>query len=432
MNAARKLMLMILVGILIAAGIIAGVTALEQGNFITGPTSATSTVTSRTTVTSVTSVSSSIQTGLLAAQITDPPDPPNTPAGTTHVYIVYSDIEAHTVDQSGNSVWFTVAKAGMIDLFSVLNIGLTLGSAVVSSGVFAQARFDITKATVTFCGANYTASVPLNQIIVPLSNGVLLVKQNASAGFVIDVTPTVLALNNGGTPSFEIVTATQGLSIPSQSWNGSLAVVGSVIKNITSQSWWKGATPIGDNLVEKVPAEIYPTTLLVILNNTGAAPVTISGLSILTNAPQKTQSGQTVSTSTLVSTITTVTTITYVTTITGTSGAETGASPAAPQSNINSSGTAGQVTVATFLILTNGSVVQPSPNSAPIPPSQVGLTIKPNQVVVLLYLGFINTLNNPSSPSEPLSIIGGQEYTIRIATPFGSSIEINVNASYAS
>ena len=421
-------MLMILVGILIAASIIAGVTALEQNHYITGPQS--STVTSSTTVTTVTSVSASIPTGILAAQITDPPDPPNAPAGTTHIYIDYSDIEAHTTTQNSNSVWFTVAKAGMVDLFSVLNIGLTLGSAEVSSGIFDQARFDITNATVTFGGINYTASVPLNQIIVPLSNGGSLVKPNASAGFVIDVTPTVLALNNGGTPSFEIIAATQGLSIPSLSWNGSLAVAGSRIQNITSQSWWKGATPIGDNLVEEVPAEIYPTTLLVILNNNGSVPVTISGLSILTTGLES-QNSATLSTSTIVSTITTVTTITVVSTITGNSSGKS-ASPAAPQATTSSSSSSSRVTVATFLILTNGSVIQPSPNGAPIPSSQVGLTIKPNQVVVLLYLGIINTLNSPSAPFAPQNIIGGQEYAIQIVTPFGSSIEFNVNASYPS
>ena len=77
-------------------------------------------MTSSKTVTSsrlsrVTSVSASIQTGVLAAQITDPPDPPNAPAGTTHIYIDYSDIEAHTTTQNSNSVWFTIAKAGMVD-----------------------------------------------------------------------------------------------------------------------------------------------------------------------------------------------------------------------------------------------------------------------------------------------------------------------------
>ena len=422
-------MLMILVGILIAAEhrqlgltLLSRITTSLAPNLRPLPVS--------TTVTTVTSISASIPTGVLAAQITDPPDPPNAPAGTTHIYIDYSDIEAHTTTQNSNSVWFTVAKTGMIDLFSVLNVGLTLGSAEVPSGIFDQARFDITNATVTFGGINYTASVPLNQIMVPLSNGGALVTPNASAGFVIDVAPTVLALNNGGTPSFEIITATQGLSIPSQSWTGSLTVAGSMIQNITSQPWWKGPTPIGDNLAEPYgfTAQIYPTTLLVILNNTGSVPVTISGLNILTTGEQSSQNNATLSTSTIVSTITTVTTITIVTTITGNSSGKS-ASPAAPQATSTSS-TSSQITVATFLILTNGSVIQPSPNGAPIPSNQVGLTIKPNQVVVLLYLGIINTLNSPNPPYAPQNIIGGQEYAIQIVTPFGSSIEFTVNASY--
>lgn len=424
---------MMLVGILIAASIIAGVIALEQGKYISPPSSAT--VTSSTTVTTVssvvTSISASVPTGVLAAQMTDPPDPPNAPAGTTHIYIKYSDIEAHTTDSNNNSVWFTVAKGGVLDLYSILNVGLTLGSAVVSSGLFDQARFDIVNATVTFGGQNYTASVPLNQIIVPLSNGGALVRTNSSAGFVIQVTPTVLALNNGGQPTFQIVTATQGISIPSQSWNGSLTATGSKIPNISSQSWWKGPTPIGGNLTEEVPSEIYPSTLLVILNNTGTAPVTISGLNILTNGAQNVQNGSNVSTTTIISTITTVTTITQVTTITPSSAGRSAAPHDSP--NTSTTGTnASQTTVATFLILSNGSVIQPSPKNAPIPASQIGLTIKPNQVVVLLYLGAINTLNSPTPPYSPQSIIGGQQYLIQIVTPFGSSIEFTVSASYTS
>jgi hypothetical protein len=415
---------MVLVGILIAAGIIGGVTALEQGKFITGPTN--STVTSSTTITTVTS---SIQTGVLAAQITDPPNLPNVPQGTSHVFIHYSDIEAHTTDQN-NSVWFTVARTGSIDLLSVLNIAMTLGSATVYSGTYNQARFDITNATVTFGGANYTATVPQNQIIVPLSNGGAQVKPNSSAGFIIQVTPTVLAQNIGGRPAFEILAAAQALPIPSESWNGSLTAPGAKIQNIDTQSWYIAPTPIGDNLTLPNPhvAEIYPTTLLVILNNTGSTPVTISALNILTRGTQAAPPGANVSTTTIVSTITTVTTITEVTTITGNSNGQTG-SPADPQLPTTNSSLN---TVATFLILANGSVIQPTSGSAPIPQSQVGLTIKPLQVVVLFYLGYINTLNSPNPPYSQQSIIGGQQYIIQIVTPFGSSVEFTVAASYPS
>ncbi len=421
MNGASRLVLMVVVGILIAASIIASVNALEQGKYIPSPSNSTATSTIKSTTTITTQ---NTQTGILAAQITDPPDPPNVPTGVTHVYIFYSDIEAHTTNQN-NSVWLTVARSGSVDMLSILNIGLTLGSAKVYTGTYDQIRFDITNATVTFGGRTYTATVPLNQIIVPLSNGGALVKPNSSAGFVIQLTPMVLAVNNGGTPSFEIVPAAQALSIPQSSWSGALASPGALIQDINNQSWWVSETPIGDNLAVHQGSEIYPTTLLVILNNTGSAPVTISGLNILQAGPGS-SGGSNVSTTTIVTTITTVSTITEVSTITNASSGKVGVAPASPLPT-----NASFPTVATFLILSNGSVIQPTPGSAPIPGNQVGLTIEPHQDVVLLYLGYINTLNSPEPPYASQSIVGGQQYIVQIVTPFGSSIEFTLNASYA-
>ena len=421
MSGSRRVLLMVLVGILIAASIIAGVTALEQHQLITPPTSSTATVTSNTTVTSsttITSLSSTLQTGVLAAQITDPPNPPNIPLGVTHVYIYYSDIEAHTTVQN-NSAWFTVANSGVVDLLSVLNISQTLGSAQVYSGTYDQVRFSIENSTVTFGGTNYTASIPLNQIVVDLSNGGTVVHTNSSAGFVLGLTPTVLASSSSGKQTFQIVPAVQGVSIPSESWNGSLVAPGSFIQNIASQPWWKAATPIGDNLSEVTGTEIYPTTLLVILNNTGPTPITISGLNILSTGASSSNSSN-VTTTTIVSTSTTSITITEVSTITKS------AAPANPRPTSNSS-----ETVATFLILSNGSVVQNS-GGASIPSDQIGLTIKPHQDVVLLYLGYINTLSSPNPPYEQLGIVGGQEYIVQIVTPFGASAEFSVFASYTS
>lgn len=423
MSGARRLLLMVLVGILIAASIIGVVTALEHSKLITTQTSNTTTVTSNETVTSsttITSVSSTVQTGILAAQVTDPPYPPNIPVGMTHVYVYYSDIEAHTTVQN-NSAWFTVANYGVVDLLSVLNTSLTLGSALVYSSTYDQVRFEITNATVTFGGANYTAAVPLNQIVVNLSDGGAVVRPNSSAGFVLGFTPTVLASSSSGKQVFQLIPAVQGVSIPAESWNETLVAAGSLIPNITSQPWWKSATPIGNNLSEVTGTEIYPTTLLVILNNTGSSPIVISGLNILTVGGTSSNTSN-ISTTTVVTTVTTVTTITEVSTITKS------AVRADPRPSSNSM----YETVATFLILSNGSVVQPSPNSAPIPANQIGLTIKPHQDVVLLYLGYIDTLYSPNPPYQQQNIIGGQEYTIQIVTLFGASAEFNVFASYAS
>ncbi|MCL5068670.1 MAG: hypothetical protein M1368_10020, partial [Thaumarchaeota archaeon] len=137
MNGSRRLVLMALVGILLAGGIIAAVSA-AQPHLQSGFTTITSTTITSTSTHTITS--SKIPTGVLAAQITDPPI---VPKGTSHLYVNYSDIEAHTFDVNNNSVWFTVANSGSIDLMNVLNAGVTLGSSTVQSGVFDRVRFDI-------------------------------------------------------------------------------------------------------------------------------------------------------------------------------------------------------------------------------------------------------------------------------------------------
>lgn len=423
MNGGRKLLLMILVGILIASGIIGGVTALEQRNIL--PPNSSRTVTILTNVTTT----STIPTGVLAAQLTDPP---NVPIGVTHLYVNYQDIEAHTTIRN-NSVWFTIANNRTVDLLSIVNVGLTVGSAVVSSGVFDQARIDINNATVTYAGKNYTMAVPESQIILPLANGGVTVGANQSSGFVIDLISSVFAVSNGHTPSFEFLPVARAVPIPSQTWNSSLAIAGSRLENITSHSWFAYPKTNAGNNLTKLAGILGPDLLLVALNNTGSTPITISGLNILTSGAK---SNVSVSTITVISTITTVTTITEISTINANqsqAGINGAGSPAVAQPEAAmtpATNDSSLQTVATFLILSNGSIVQPSPNQAPISAGSTGLTIKPGQDIVLLFSHPINTLNKPSSPTEPMSIIGGQQYVIQIVNQAGTAIEFTVDANY--
>ena len=105
-----------------------------------------------------------------------------------------------------------------------------------------------------------------------------------------------------------------------------------------------------------------------ILNNTGTTPVTISALNILVQGEKQPPPGANISTTTIVSTYTTVTTITEIITNTGNA---TGAAPGAPTPSSDIS----NMTVASFLILSNGSLIPPGPGGAPISPTQVGLAI---------------------------------------------------------
>ena len=419
MNGWRKLLLMVVVGILIAAGIIGGVTALEQHNILPPSKTTIVTVLTNNTTTSTT------PTGVLAVQMTDPP---NVPLGVTHLYVNYADIEAHTINNN-NSVWFAIANGGTIDLLSIVNVGFTVGSATVASGVFDQARLDINNATATYAGRNYTMSVPENQIIIPLSNGGVTVHANQSSGFVIEMISSVFAVSNGVEPSFELLPIARAIPIPSQVWHSSLAAAGSRIENITSESWF-GHPEISSNNLEKLGGILGPNFLLVALNNTGTTPITISGLNILTNGAK---SNVSVSTITVIKTITTVTTITEISTMNANQSqayVKVPNSPTSLQGQVPlSAATDYNQTVATFLISNNGSLVQPIPGQSQVSVSFFGFTINPGQAVVLLLNHEINTLNNPTS-LEPTSIIAGQQYWIQLTNQGGTVLEFSLDASY--
>jgi hypothetical protein len=388
MGGGNRLILMVLVGILIAAAIIAGVNALEQTKGIpTQSPTVTTSVTSTSVITSVTtSISkSSTPMGRLAAQIADPP---TLPAGTSHLYVNYSDIEAHTLISQNNSVWFTIAGNGTIDLTTVLNSGLTVGSALVPTGLFDQARFGITGAIVTYYGKNYTAGIPIEQIVVPLANGGVTVAPNGSAGFVVEITPTILPASIGSKPGFEMVPATMGVAIPTSAWNSSFVQTGSRIQNLANESWWiQEQTTLKNNLtvIYRVLASNF---FELILNNTSTNPVTISAVNILT------------------------------TNISGTGDVSN-------MSSLNSNSSPSNTTIVSFQILANGSIIQPNPRSV-IQANQIGLSIRPNQVVVLYFIGEIDTLYNQLPPHQQYAIVVGQEYLVQIVNPYGATFQFQV------
>ncbi|MDG6922866.1 MAG: hypothetical protein JRN67_06185 [Nitrososphaerota archaeon] len=203
---------------------------------------------------------------------------------------------------------------------------------------------------------------------------------------------------------------------------------------MTSAPWWKAhQIGIGDNLT--VVAKVLSSSfLLFALNNTGSTPVTITALNVLGS---DLTANANVSTTVITSTITTVTTITEVVTSSQTSVSQNHNSipSMAPTAFSGANATSGTTnssdlqTIASFQILGTGAIVQPNPNQI-LPASSIGLTIQPGQVIVLLFTGPINTLNSPVSPNQPLSIIGGLQYTIQIVNQYGSTFEFTMNASY--
>ena len=379
---------MIVVGILVGGGIIAGVSALEAENVITNSssvvtttqttvsTSLQTTVQTNTQTTTTTKISNSSEpTGLIAVQIADPP---NLPLGTTHLYVNYSDIEVQSVGAVGaNPVWFTVAQNKEIDLLGVTNRSVTVDSTQVPVGNFNNLRIDISSVVATFGGKNYTVILPVSQIKAPIQYGGISLSANASVGVVLQLSPTLIAEQSNGSTIFATSFGAQAIQVPPGDWNPSLATTGSEI-NLSLMPWWNAAQiQISKNIVFISELMSY-NSLLLVLKNTGDSSVSLSGVSIIKSAAA---------------------------------------------SNVGS--TNATQTVATFFILSNSSLVQPGPELLQIGQVPLGLTLRPNQTVNLLYVGQIRTMNSTSPPFANLSILPNEHYLLQVEGTFGSVSTIN-------
>jgi hypothetical protein len=429
---------MVLVGVLIAAGIIAGVNALEQRNLLP---SASGTTTTSTIITS-TSVSTTTETsnttgpkGTMAALMTDPSV---FPPGANALIVTYSDIEVHTTI-SNSSLWVTIAGTGSVNLLALQNQSVTLGSALVASGTFDQIRFNVLSATLTYFGANRSVFVPNGQLISHINQNGMQLKPNSSAGVLLTLATTVLPYQNGPFINYVMMPSVNSTPVPSGSWKPELAKVGATL-NLSNQSWFApGPSSLANNFT-KLITELSPSSVLLALQNNGNTSIVLSSLMVLGSSEQNAS----ITTSTYLSTVTSVVTVTVVTTVTKNTTATKvpptmdPANQLVAQNNAYSNSSSTSVTtsesyssqnipIAAFQIMNNSALVQPGQS---VDPNEVGLVVPAGKQVVLLFAAEIQTLNSPTSPNLPTSIVGGQQYTLLLSTPGGAVLELNVTASY--
>jgi len=203
-------------------------------------TQSDSTTSSGTTIESSVTASTSTYTGptgILGVSLTDPPI---VPPGVTNVYISYSSIQVHVADAGNHDWWYLVAESGSVDLMSLVNVSLTLGSAAVQTGVFNLISFNITSAAVTINGQNATAYVPANRINVPIVGGISVSSDNSS-GVLVDLSPEVVPYQNGTSVSYVLVPEARSLPIPRDVWNYKLEVKGAKLDEIQNQTWVSAA-----------------------------------------------------------------------------------------------------------------------------------------------------------------------------------------------
>jgi hypothetical protein len=177
-------------------------------------------------------------TGVLGVSLTDPPI---VPPGVTNVYISYSSVEVHVSNAGNDDGWYQVADSGSVDLMSLINVSLTLGSAEVQTGIFNLIAFNITSAAITMNGANVTAYVPANRISVPIVGGIAVSAGNSS-GVLVDLSPEVVPYQNGTSISYVLVPEAKSLPIPHSVWNNGLEIKGARLQEVQNQTWVNNAT----------------------------------------------------------------------------------------------------------------------------------------------------------------------------------------------
>jgi hypothetical protein len=204
--------------------------------------------------------------GTLAVLMTDPPTVPD---GVTAVYINYTDIEVHIADAGNQTGWTTLTTSGEINLMSIVNESQTVAATNITSGKFNGLRFNVTSATVTFNGANYTADLVYQEhtLYVWIPGGIFITN-GQTTGAMIDLSPTVLLVGTTTDPTFAFIPAATGYTLPANSIANH--------PHIGDRNDWKNKVSTAIWYMTKfqlTSASLSPGALSVSVSNTGNATI---------------------------------------------------------------------------------------------------------------------------------------------------------------
>lgn len=347
-----------------------------------------------------TSYNSSATTGLLAVQMTDPP---NVPANVSGVYIDYTGIQVG-LPYNSSELWYNATSAGEIDLMNLINISVSLGGKQVPAGTFDQLRFNISAAIITYQSQNYTALLQNGNITASIANGGVTINSNASAGLVLDISPTVVLYQNDSSIQFTLDASAVGVPIPPLSWDPNLVQAGNTA-NLTSVTWWQNTTNLLQGNITILYGILANDSLQLFVQNTGNGNITINEISILQNVTQVLSGNSTTANATSTTTNETQNT------------------------NLESQ----LVTIGDFQVLSNGTLIPPSlqgflnSNNTNV---SVGLIVGPNETITLIYEG---NVTQDTSGNSQFAIVVGQTYEIAVLGDYGTSVYLmTVNPVYPS
>jgi hypothetical protein len=211
-------------------------------------------------------------------------DPPSVPTGVTAVYITYSDLAVHAVG-FGDSGWVNIPGQGTIDTLGLVNLSRTISSSEIPALTYDLVRFSISKASVDFMGKNYTMTVNSGQLTVAFVGG-LKVNSTTAAAAIVDISPTVLDLGNGNSPSFTMAAGAHALQVPSGEVKESMKAVGDE-DSLEGRGWFQSFRSSHTDNLTVSGVTLSPDSLTFTALNPGSDPLTIRMVVVTPDAPKE-------------------------------------------------------------------------------------------------------------------------------------------------
>ncbi|HME18124.1 MAG TPA: DUF4382 domain-containing protein [Nitrososphaerales archaeon] len=212
--------------------------------------------------------------GTLSVMLTDPP---HVPAGVTSVYVKYSDLAVHVSGAGNDSGWTRLSNGGSIDLMSTVNISQTIAAVKVTSGVYNALSLNVTSATVTFNGKNYTAFVVGGYLFVPIAGGGIQVNDSKPSAAIIEISPLVINIGSQSNLEFIVRSSAIAWPVPSGQVTGEMQHAGFRFP-LAGMRWWErfsqnatanlqitGASLSSDSLSVSVTAGAQSTTIRLVI-----------------------------------------------------------------------------------------------------------------------------------------------------------------------
>ena len=212
--------------------------------------------------------------GVLSVLLTDPP---SVPSGVSAIYVTYSSIAVHAAGLN-DSGWVSFSGQGTIDTMKLVNLSQTISSGIVPSLTYNMVEFNISNVQVEYMGANYSAAIASERLVVPIVGGVKVSSSTLSAALV-DIQPTVLNLGDRARPNFTMATGAKALQVPSDEVSDSMKNVGNSY-SLQGRNWLDVFRSHHDNLTV-AGISFSPNTLSFVVTNSGSDAATLR-MAILT------------------------------------------------------------------------------------------------------------------------------------------------------